>query len=461
MFFPMGGVQSDTGLKDRLATAEDAATRSAEMAIQRCRGGALVVGVVQTTIHSNDHLFLGWGAMALVAATCLGVAWGLRSRRVTLATIGWSAMVADTIVVLAALGNQLSDPTDPIQLLPIILVAEAAARWGRNGGVAGGLLGGGLSSVWAIAMHHFQGVSLPAASITFRLSVMVLMGAFIGSVVRQANQQRRTAEAVVNASRDLVATFAVDGTVQAVNPACHEILGYAPDEVIGRDRAIVFGPSGRSPRPPDVERYRRDGPRRLEQRFTHKAGHMVWLELDMLPDLEAGVIHAIGRDVSERRRRESELRHQVDHDGLTGIWNREALCAYLTRLLDHGLRPALIFVDIDHFKAINDSFGHRTGDQVLVEAAGRLRSAVDADGVVARYAGDEFCVAVDDPGDVVAVTERARLALGRPFEVGGTTLTVTAALGSAGSDPGDEADALIERADKCMYATKAASRSQT
>ena len=361
MFFPMGGVQSDTGLKDRLATAEDAATRSAEMAIQRCRGGALVVGVVQTTIHSNDHLFLGWGAMALVAATCLGVGWGLRSRRVTLATIGWSAMVADTIVVLAALGNQLSDPTDPIQLLPIILVAEAAARWGRNGGVAGGLLGGGLSSVWAIAMHHFQGVSLPAASITFRLSVMVLMGAFIGSVVRQANQQRRTAEAVVNASRDLVATFAVDGTVQAVNPACHEILGYAPDEVIGRDRAIVFGPSGRSPRPPDVERYRRDGPRRLEQRFTHKAGHMVWLELDMLPDLEAGVIHAIGRDVSERRRRESELRHQVDHDGLTGIWNREALCAYLTRLLDHGFRPALIFVDIDHFKAINDSFGHRTG----------------------------------------------------------------------------------------------------
>lgn len=120
----------------------------------------------------------------------------------------------------------------------------------------------------------------------------------------------------------------------------------------------------------------------------------------------------------------------------------------------------LIFVDLDHFKAINDRFGHRTGDLVLVEAAARLRGAVAADGVVARYAGDELCLAVDEPSDLEAVVDRARSALERSFEVGGASLAVTAAFGCASSEPGDSAGAWIERADQCMYAIKAASRSR-
>ncbi|MGI8756443.1 MAG: diguanylate cyclase domain-containing protein [Acidimicrobiales bacterium] len=448
----------DGELKLRLASAEQSAARATESAMQRCRTWSVAIGVVQTALHPGDHVWLGGTAVAVVALTWAVTRWSLASPRVTVAGSGWIAMVGDTVAITAIMLNQLSDATDPIQLLPLILVTEAEVRWGRNGGLLGGLGGGAVATAWAVGADRVAHIPVLFASVTFRLALMVLMGAFIGTVVRQGRNERRTGEAIVIASRDLVASFALDGTIVSVNPACEEILGYRPEDLIGQDRALLMDPADHPGGPPDVDDYRRQGAQRVERCFLHLEGQRVWLELDVLPDLEAGVIHAIGRDVSERRQRESELRHRIDHDDLTGTWTRETLVSYLTRMLAEGHRPGLLFVDVDDFKAVNDTHGHVVGDLVLVELAVRLRRSAGPDGSVARYAGDEFCIAIDDPDDLAADAERAQGALGASFAVAGRRITVSAAVGAARAQLGDSTETLVDRADRAMYAAKAAAR---
>jgi diguanylate cyclase (GGDEF)-like protein/PAS domain S-box-containing protein len=269
-------------------------------------------------------------------------------------------------------------------------------------------------------------------------------------------QQRRAAEAVFQASRDLMVTFTLDGAVISANPACAAVLGFTPEELEARDRSFLLdGDEGRE----SVGLLTHtDGPQRIVRRVHHKDGQLVWIELDLVPDVAAGLIYAIGRDVSDRSKTESELRHRVDHDGLTGAWNRHALVAYLHRMLNRGYLPGLVFIDLDRFKEVNDRHGHLTGDDVIVALAERLADAAGHEGSVARYAGDEFCIVVDDPDDLEAVADRTRMAFEQPFEVGGHSLVVTGSVGAAASRSGDTPESLVHRADQAMYGDKKASR---
>jgi len=168
-----------------------------------------------------------------------------------------------------------------------------------------------------------------------------------------------------------------------------------------------------------------------------------------------------GRLAAELAAREAELRHQAFHDALTGLANR---ALFLDRL-DHALalhardlRPvALVFLDLDDFKVVNDTLGHAVGDELLVRVAERLRGAVRAGDTVARLGGDEFAVLLEDGGDPVLTAAKVAGALGTPFTLRGDVVDVRASVGICALSADDAplaADELLARSDTAMYAAK-------
>lgn len=450
----------DASLGNRLAAAGASADFETEQGIQRVRAWCLVLALVQTALYPGQFWYLAWGAMAVLFLSCLWIRRGLRAADAVdrLPMIGITAMAADSIVVIMIMANLMASADDPVQLLPLALAVEAAVRWGRIGGILGGIGGGLLLTGWSLGVHYRNDLAFSPGYACFRFGVVVLIGSIVGNAVREMRQQRRAAEAVFQASRDLMVTLSSDGDVLSANPACEAILGYTPEELEGRDRSFLLDTDaeGGGSRPALLATT--EGTQRVVRRVQHKDGHLVWIELDLVSDVQAGLIYGIGRDVSDRSRTESELRHRVDHDGLTGAWNRHSLIAYLHRMLNRGYLPGLVFIDLDRFKEINDRHGHLAGDTVIIELAERLAVAAGHEGSVARYAGDEFCIVVDDPDDLEEVAERTRQAFDAAFTSGPAELFVTGSVGTAASRSGDTPEHLVHRADQAMYQAKKAAR---
>jgi len=170
------------------------------------------------------------------------------------------------------------------------------------------------------------------------------------------------------------------------------------------------------------------------------------------------------RDVTSQLEEEAWLMHLALHDPLTGLANRYLLLDYLRRVLlqfrTRGGSIALVFLDLDDFKMINDRFGHDVGDEVLVAVGRRIQGAVRSSDIVARLGGDEFVVAhaaSDDPGEIEMVISRIRKTLTAPYQVRGQTLTVSASIGWVAADPRHEdPTTLLVRADREMYRRKSA-----
>ncbi|MCU1368953.1 MAG: hypothetical protein JWO77_147 [Ilumatobacteraceae bacterium] len=166
-------------------------------------------------------------------------------------------------------------------------------------------------------------------------------------------------------------------------------------------------------------------------------------------------------DITERHLAELALAHQANHDPLTGLANRrlfiERLDSALERDLGTGSRTAVLFIDLDDFKAVNDRMGHHGGDTIL-QATGQLIDGIlDDDCTVARFGGDEFVVCCENIGDLEEVhrtVERIRAALRTPFRTPSESFTVTTSIGVALSGPTSHADALVRDADAAMYAAK-------
>ena len=165
--------------------------------------------------------------------------------------------------------------------------------------------------------------------------------------------------------------------------------------------------------------------------------------------------------------RERQLRHQAFHDALTGLANR----SLFTDRLEHALRlhardlrrVSVIFLDLDDFKLVNDTFGHAAGDQLLVRVAERLTGALRSGDTVARWAGDEFAVLLEDSGDPLDSAGRLLAALGVPFTVDGQTVPVHSSIGVCSLEPGNgpvSAEALLARADTAMYRAKRAGKNR-
>jgi diguanylate cyclase (GGDEF)-like protein/PAS domain S-box-containing protein len=172
-------------------------------------------------------------------------------------------------------------------------------------------------------------------------------------------------------------------------------------------------------------------------------------------------------DAIERKRSEEEIRNQALHDPLTGLANRTLLIERVKHWLERaertGGRGAVLFVDLDHFKIVNDGLGHDCGDQVLIEVAARLQKAVRPSDTVARVGGDEFVVFCEDSaGDATALelVERLFDSLATPFSIDGSERDITASIGITFASAGDSPAALVRDADAAMYRAKERGRAR-
>ena len=188
------------------------------------------------------------------------------------------------------------------------------------------------------------------------------------------------------------------------------------------------------------------------------AGHVL---VEAVP-MESGVVVAL-LDVTAQRLYEEQLHHIAYHDMLTGLPNRALLWQHLAAV-QHGGRPyAILLVDLDDFKAVNDTLGHQAGDELLRQVAQRFRHVAGGAATVARLGGDEFAVLLRDvtPGDAETVAEAVRSCFGWPFPVGAEPLRAGGTVGCAVAAPGQSPDEVLNAADAAMYRSKPRARTRS
>lgn len=218
----------------------------------------------------------------------------------------------------------------------------------------------------------------------------------------------------------------------------------------------------------DVARATEHPSERIETIATRLDGSHFDIALRCMPMVHHGqaAMQIAARDISDRKRLERELAHQAAHDGLTGANNRTALINSLTETLSlarrHGLRFWVVFIDLDHFKQINDRFGHRAGDRLLETITARLKNLLRQDDIIGRYGGDEFVLLLRGGPDArlgTPLLDRIMQVVCEPVEFEGHSLQVTCSLGvTSYPEDGDSADLMIARADTAMYLAKTSGR---
>jgi diguanylate cyclase (GGDEF)-like protein/PAS domain S-box-containing protein len=271
---------------------------------------------------------------------------------------------------------------------------------------------------------------------------------------------------LVQNSSDVISIVDADGGVRYHSESVRRVLGYDPAELVDGDPLSLVHPDDRERVGRFVaEAALRPGVTAAETwRVRHRDGtwlHSETVAANLLEDPNVRGLVLNTRDVSDRKELEAQLVHQAFHDGLTGLANR----TLFTERVEHALAGsapgdlAVLFIDLDDFKHVNDSLGHAAGDQLLVAAARRLQGCLRPTDVAARLGGDEFAVLLDRVTDAEAaatVAGRVLDTLHQPFGLNGRTIPIKASLGVATGRPGaDEADELLRNADVAMYAAKA------
>ncbi|QBI20197.1 EAL domain-containing protein [Egibacter rhizosphaerae] len=239
--------------------------------------------------------------------------------------------------------------------------------------------------------------------------------------------------------------------------------------LIGTDFEYYYLKAAETGEPQVFEAHFEPWGRWFEERvFPHERGVAVFF---------VDITERVDREVEQRRlfdaertareaaeAAQAELAHAAAHDDLTGLLNRGAFERRVDefRGLGEGA-PVLLFFDLDHFKIVNDSLGHRVGDGLLCEIASRLRAHLSSDALACRFGGDEFIVALTEVSvnRALEIGEQLRTALRAPYEVQGRTVTISASVGVAPSEPGERAATIIRNADAALFAAKRRGRDQS
>ncbi len=282
--------------------------------------------------------------------------------------------------------------------------------------------------------------------------------------------------ALVQRASDLILVVDPTGVISYVSPSIARVLGHAAEDVRGTSWLDLLHPDDAAhTRRIYAELVATPGASAAgEVRARHRDGSWRTLEVNRSnlldePGVEGIVVNA--RDITERKAFEEQLRHQAFHDPLTGLPNRalfkERVGQALRRARRQGTSPAVLFLDLDNFKTINDTLGHDAGDTVLTAVAARLRESVRADDTTARFGGDEFAILLEDAtgqDDPTAVAERLIAAVRAPIMLAGREVTTNVSVGIAAGAAGvaglerEGVDDLLRDADAAMYTAKAAGK---
>ncbi len=346
-------------------------------------------------------------------------------------------------------------------LSPLPYLAAAAVYW---------LLFVNGVSPWS---DPVSGLVMGATAITFLMVIRQVVA------VRQnvrlleetaARQGEARFRSLVQNSSDVIILVDAGAVITFVSPSASRVLHYDPVALVGKSFFDLIDDDDRA----RAESCFREATTSRgvsapsEWRFRQPDGtplHAEIIATNLLGDPMVRGIVLNTRDVSERKRFEQQLLHQAFHDPLTGLANR----ALFRDRVDHALKLAkrqrhaitVLFLDLDDFKKVNDSFGHGEGDKLLVLAAERFRSCARAADTVARLGGDEFAILIEDstgPEEQQALIERLTSSMAQPFMLSGNEVFVTASVGIAAASAGESVSEVLRNADTAMYAAKRAGK---
>ncbi|MER6411837.1 putative bifunctional diguanylate cyclase/phosphodiesterase [Streptomyces humidus] len=308
------------------------------------------------------------------------------------------------------------------------------------------------------------------------------------TLTQELAQKENHFRSLVQGSSDVIMIAAPSGVLRYVSPAAAGVYGRPAEDLVGTELADLIHPGDLGGVVHEVRRFLAASPQdepttRIECRFRSGDGVASrssaagsgggWLNVESTVKRHHGGLIFNSRDVTERVRLQAQLQHNAEHDPLTDLPNRALFTRRVQQALsgrrssDRGpaLRgTAVLFIDLDGFKAVNDTVGHAAGDQLLVQAARRLQDAVRKGDTASRLGGDEFAALIVGDGardraarerHILELADRLRLTLSQPYLIDGNEVRVAASIGVAFADPGLGAGELLRNADLAMYRAKA------
>jgi diguanylate cyclase (GGDEF)-like protein/PAS domain S-box-containing protein len=405
----------------------------------------------------RDGAFVGWVGATLDPTVLATEMLGTPSPGVV-ATIQWDA---DGRVLGTAMGER-ADPSEPTLFRSDEHLIADGSPW--TVGVAA------VSAFDPQATGFAWGPFVTGLVATAALSmILLLLGRSRMAALDLATQlgldlaaSEARAKAVMDSAVEAIVTANALGQVESANPAAEALFGWTETELVGRpigDLVPALAVDDQTSGLHDVRWEERE--HMIEG--ARKDGSTLPLDVSLAATLVGGaeMFTVIARDATVRKLHEDQLEHLATHDPLTGLANRKLFDELLVRAVfraERGRRAlAVLYLDLDGFKDVNDVFGHQAGDRVLAETSRRLESVIRPGDIVARHGGDEFVVLCENlatPDDAEKIATRIVQAVGRPTPVAAGIATVTASVGIAIGVPGESAASIVGRADEAMYRTK-------